>query len=843
MPPTSGIMPPMTRRRRRPALSCRECRRRKIRCDHNSPCTHCVRNQSECVYRPFADDGPVVVATASGPRLGAFSRPRPGGVSTAQAANGNGNGSGIPPTAGVSPYHTAAPRSGLDLALSAPGVPPTPASASASARSGPTSDPVASVASEMCAVLLRVQKLEESLAARTAATTAPPTTTATTDASPTLLARSEAASPELKVREWGRTRWVGDSPEFATIISCYAEIMGKTTANTTFRRPETAALIAEASAALQGCKAVAKGMKVVRPTRGQQQGMTGQSAVVNPGLPSREVAGEMARAYFASFESTHRILHAPTFWPDFHRYWADPTGVTDEVRHTIFLVVGIGSSIHHSPHATAAAAAAQHNTDAVHHWIYAAETWLSGPLEKDRLDVAGLQVHCLAILARQIFSIGGDTVWVSMGSLLHSAMQIGMHRDPRHLPAMSVLQAELRRRLWATILDLIVQSSLDAWMPPRIALDEFDVEAPANVDDDEMDETTTTVPAAAGTALKPYSHPRDVVTDTSVQLALLDSLPTRLRIVHFLNSFRKDRSYSRALALTAELTDSIHANTVFFSQGMANQEKRNNAFRRDMLDYLTRRFLLPLHFPFSHQARTNPLFYYSRKVSLDAALALISGVVKDPDLNPPSTTTTTNPNPAPDPTRTRHTTTSTTNPPPNPPSNTPASTFTRLLTTAGSGMFRDGMRCATAALALELLAHADTQRRRDGSWHRTRALRDTLAGEIRGLIAMAARRMGNGAETNVKAHMFLEMVLAQVGVEDDFQGTGEGGDAGKEGGGRGVERAVAEAARDSLVFAEGVGTADMAATNTEAAAAAGFDFDGFGEEFAWESLFPDSRFC
>ncbi|KAK4142109.1 uncharacterized protein C8A04DRAFT_13477 [Dichotomopilus funicola] len=810
-------MPPMTRRRRRPALSCRECRRRKIRCDHNSPCTHCVRNQSECVYRPFADDGPVVVAAAASESLAA-----------ARAAG---------------------------------------------------------------------------------ATAAATTTTTTTDASPTLLARSEAASvaptrdrdrdrdpeanpdphldddhdhhhdtsncnrtsnchrgpdrndgplsnqshgwqPELKVREWGRTRWVGDSPEFATIISCYAEIMGKTTANTTFRRPETAALIAEASAALQGCKAVAKGMKVVRPTRGQQQGMTGQNAVVNPGLPSRDVAGEMARAYFASFESTHRILHAPTFWADFHRYWADPTGVTDEVRHTIFLVVGIGSSIHHSPHATAAAAAAQHNTDAVHHWIYAAETWLSGPLEKDRLDVAGLQVHCLAILARQIFSIGGDTVWVSMGSLLHSAMQIGMHRDPRHLPAMSVLQAELRRRLWATILDLIVQSSLDAWMPPRIALDEFDVEAPANVDDDEMDETTTTVPAAAGTALKPYSHPRDVVTDTSVQLALLDSLPTRLRIVHFLNSFRKDRSYSRALALTAELTDSIHANTVFFSQGMANQEKRNNAFHRDMLDYLTRRFLLPLHFPFSHQARTNPLFYYSRKVSLDAALALISGVVKDPDLNPPSTTT--NPNPASDPTHTRHTTN---NPPSNsnsnsnsnlPPSNTPPSTFTRLLTTAGSGMFRDGMRCATAALALELLAHADTQRRRDGSWHRTRALRDTLAGEIRGLIAMAARRMRNGAETNVKAHMFLEMVLAQVGVEDDFQGTGEGGDAGKEGGGRGVERAVAEAARDSLVFAEGVlrGRAEESEYGFAADGLfQGFDFDGFGEEFAWESLFPDSRFC
>lgn len=40
-------------RRRRPALSCVECRRRKIKCDRRKPCGPCTRTKSPtCTYRP-----------------------------------------------------------------------------------------------------------------------------------------------------------------------------------------------------------------------------------------------------------------------------------------------------------------------------------------------------------------------------------------------------------------------------------------------------------------------------------------------------------------------------------------------------------------------------------------------------------------------------------------------------------------------------------------------------------------------------------------------------------------------------------------------------------------------
>jgi hypothetical protein len=39
------------RKRRRPALSCVECRRRKIKCDRRTPCSHCVQLKiTKCTY-------------------------------------------------------------------------------------------------------------------------------------------------------------------------------------------------------------------------------------------------------------------------------------------------------------------------------------------------------------------------------------------------------------------------------------------------------------------------------------------------------------------------------------------------------------------------------------------------------------------------------------------------------------------------------------------------------------------------------------------------------------------------------------------------------------------------
>ncbi|KKY37383.1 putative c6 zinc finger domain protein [Diaporthe ampelina] len=310
---------------------------------------------------------------------------------------------------------------------------------------------------------------------------------------------------------------------------------------------------------------------------------------------------------------------------------------------------------------------------------------------------------------------------------------MGLHRDPRYLPAITPLQAELRRRLWATVLELVVQSALDSWMPPRISLDEFNVEPPSNLNDEDLEESTTTI----------EPHPKGTFTETSTQLALLDSLPIRLRIVQLLNSLHSEPTYPRVLELSLALTEALQA-----CASMTEQNSEHcNPFRRNLLDYLVRRFNLPLHMSFSSRSGTEPTYRHSRQASLDAALAIIS---PEPDAR-----------------------------------------FARLMA-MGGGMFREGQRCALTAVGLELIARTEAQRL-DGTLGRTRAYRDMLKGAMRDLLSLSEERIRLG-ETNVKSHMFLSMVLAQ----------GEAVEAALP-----VELEVARSARDSLQLCYGILTAGI----------------------------------
>lgn len=571
-----------------------------------------------------------------------------------------------------------------------------------------------------------------------------------------------------KMRDLGRGGWAESAQEFSAIIACWGEIMGAPCDTTSFRDVDVAALVTQAGDFLKKCKTTAKRIKLVRPTRGLA---SPPDFFLVP--PPRETSDAFAGLYFECFESTHRILHVPTFWADYKTFFGCPESATPALRLTILLVIAIGSSLHDY----ATPEDVLRNMELVHHWIYAAETWLAGPLEKDRVDLTGLQIYCLTLLARQIFSIGGDTVWMSGGSLIHRAMQIGLHRDPKRLPGkpMSVLQAEVRRRLWGTILELVVQASLDSRMPPRISLDEFDTQLPSNIDDVEVDDLTTML----------VSHPESRFTTTSVQLALLRSLPVRLRILKVLNSVSAEVSYQQILTLSLELIDALHANS-----RLMKESQSSTPFHRNLLDYLVRRFIIPLHYFFSNRARINPAYYYSLKLSADAATAIMS---PEPDAS-----------------------------------------FSRLMT-SGGGLFREGLRVASMATGLELLVHVQTQQL-DGTLHRTAGHRNLLKQAVRDMISLSVDRIRQG-ETNVKSHMFLNMILGQVEAIET---------------GSPVELQIARSARDSLEYCYGqlraradkmqLAPTPESVVPVEGGTERAQGSDGYAMELDWESFFPEQAF-
>ncbi|KAF1993972.1 hypothetical protein P154DRAFT_47270 [Amniculicola lignicola CBS 123094] len=718
-----------TIRRRRPALSCVECRRRKVKCDRNDPCANCVTARCPCAYKTHGNSRPDRYTARQTERWGSTSS-------------------------------TATPQAGRN--------------SPSTEHPGRFRDRTASVSAEARRRREDHADLEnasgERAEARAQQTGVPDCRQIVPSHRDQRHANQSGASRVMlnKTRVLRWSHWMGTTPEFARVFHPYAEtfkgVRGvPTDANPIGDTPRSVHI----SELLHRCKGLAKEIKIWRPSRCLSCPQTG---FLCP--PSREVANKMSANYFRLFESTHRILHIPTFWKEYQRYWDNTEPIPMSLRLKILLVIGIGSVAHNANWNN------EPNNDfrkMVHQWVYTAQTWLSGPLEKDRLNITGIQVCCLTILARELFSIGGDLVWMSTGSLVNRAMQIGLHRDPKNLPPMPVLEMELRRRLWATVLEMVVQSSLDSGLPPRLSLDDFDTCAPSNINDDEIDESSTTLP----------HHPIETFTTSSVQLFLLDSFPTRLQIVQTLNGLKPELSYPEVLVLSDRLTAACKATTEFTRR---ITPAKLSPFNRNILDFLTRRFLIPLHCPFATQVRTNPMFYYSLKTSLDAAIALVS-LEPDEDFR------------------------------------------TFMVLTGGS--YREGMRCAATIISLEIIVQIENQRL-DGTLHRGSSYRQLLKSHMQTMIARSEERIRHG-ETNIKFHLFANMILAYVRAMED---------------GVSCEMEMSKAAKESLEYCvrmleeleRGAGVGELQCPHDVGFTPASFDegMDVFGYGLGMDFTFADA---
>ncbi|KAF4454685.1 hypothetical protein F53441_2763 [Fusarium austroafricanum] len=350
------------------------------------------------------------------------------------------------------------------------------------------------------------------------------------------------------------------------------------------------------------CKSLSRTIKKhrLRPVSTDKLGET---------IPERELADQLVYAYFGNFEGVIRILHRPTFLAEYERYWQNPDAASQVFVMQLQLCMAIGATLHDDIFSLRSAS---------FQWVHEVQIWLMLPPEKHRMTIAGIQIMCMLIIAKACCAVGQDLTWVSAGSLVRQAMYMGLHRDPKHLGNLSVYRSEIRRRLWATILELNLQCSYDAGGPPLLSSKHYDTHLPANLNDDEL----TDEPDADR---KPTGDP-ETLTDMSVQLALQKSFALRLVIIKHINEFRSKESYSETLRLNSELTKACRTLTETFAALSEAQRHQSRTIFTHFHSSLTQMFIyrcfLSLHQPMVARAAEDPIFYYSRKVSLDSSLKL-----------------------------------------------------------------------------------------------------------------------------------------------------------------------------------------------------------------------------
>ncbi|KAL4953486.1 hypothetical protein BDW69DRAFT_200163 [Aspergillus filifer] len=235
-------------------------------------------------------------------------------------------------------------------------------------------------------------------------------------------------------------------------------------------------------------------------------------------IPEKDVCDDLVELYVANHEQIFRVLHIPTFRRQYNEFWTmDQTND----RALTFIAQLI-------PVLAAAIPFASHRFREVNREMVAllqrpaidiVWTWLQQLPRKQRVELSTLQIETLTLIARCTWSEPAEELWRASGSLLRSGMVMGLHVDPSTCPDLSVFQAEMRRRLWTTIVELDLQASIVSGMP--IGIPQIDPRSlvSANINDGDFDETSSELSS---------SQSEIEWTDSIAQVTLASSLIARM---------------------------------------------------------------------------------------------------------------------------------------------------------------------------------------------------------------------------------------------------------------------------------------------------------------------------
>lgn len=319
-------------------------------------------------------------------------------------------------------------------------------------------------------------------------------------------------------------------------------------------------------------------------------------------LPPKDVADKLLDGYLRTSEKVYRVLHIPTFKKDYDALWVAGSEPDPAFLIQLKVALAIGASTYDDQ--------ASLRKSAIH-WVYEGQAWLSDPEFKQKLlNIQSLQTSILVLLARKEAGIGEESIWIYAGALVRTAIYMGLHRDPASLPTRSKFASEMRRRIWNTIIELALQSSIMSGGPPLLSLGDFDTNPPGNLDDDQL------------TVDDPTPKPESDYTDTSVAIALRKTFPVRLAITKFLNDLGSNGTYEDTLRLDEEFRASLRilGRTL---QGSASRMRMSvPRFELRAVELIMYRYLLALHLPFFTPSLSGTSYAFSRKVAVETSLKI-----------------------------------------------------------------------------------------------------------------------------------------------------------------------------------------------------------------------------
>ncbi|TQV91898.1 fungal specific transcription factor domain-containing protein [Cordyceps javanica] len=207
-------------------------------------------------------------------------------------------------------------------------------------------------------------------------------------------------------------------------------------------------------------------------------------------------------------------------------------------------------------------------------------------------------------------------LWLLQGMIVQIALSLGYHRDARNFPAISPFDGEMRRRVWAVVLQMDLRLSSQVGLPRLVKAEEHDTAEPRNLLDSDFDE---------GTAELPRSRSEDEPTPILYTLARI-RIDKVNRLISDLVSNVQEYAYSKTMELDAKLREAEESMPPLFQWRPLSQSlmvQPQVAMHRVLLQLAIQRQTVWLHRKYLRPAYAETCYHYSRKACVRAAKKIL----------------------------------------------------------------------------------------------------------------------------------------------------------------------------------------------------------------------------
>ena len=330
-------------------------------------------------------------------------------------------------------------------------------------------------------------------------------------------------------------------------------------------------------------------------------------------LPRKELSDQLIQIYVDNLESTYRVLHLPSFWEEYSHFWKAPQEGRPAFAAIILLILASTYCIKEA-NASVFRGDSSAGRETAILWVRACDSWLQTQSQK-HTTMATFQIHCLSFIAKRINSIKRKRIWASAGNLTRLALSTGLHRDAQIVnlrqPAssrrkVSVFDQEMRRRIWATISELELQTAFARGMPAMLRDFVEDCGPPLNLDDEELDPSADQLPSQG-----PISN----YTRSSFQHLSRSSWSLRLELVSVINGPYPKMAYDVVLMYDKKITQHLDE--------IPHWSDKASLVSRVLLQLQLLLFLLFLHRPYAREEARSSRYDYSAIVHLRTAMRIL----------------------------------------------------------------------------------------------------------------------------------------------------------------------------------------------------------------------------